>query len=241
MKAVLALALVLAAALPLPLLARAGLPAAHIETIGISAAPPDDPRADLTSNRQSCVRLDEGESRLLAVYSSDIPADRGISAFEVRLAFDPTLVTVTAVDYQQLLAQGPDSNLLDLGETESDDGEIILAAGDFSRVGIEPSGPSETGPGVLAAVEFTALETSGVSDISLPTAVVADDLNGIVPVDEQAGASIAVSADCPPGSEAPAAEAGDADDDAPWTEVGIVLAVTAAIVVGGLGLVFRLE
>lgn len=240
MRAVLFLALTLAAVAAIPSAAvLAGLPAAHIETIGISAAPQNDPRAGLTSDRQPCARLNEGESRELAVYTSDVPADRGISAFEVRLAFDPTLVTVTAVDYQQLLAQAADSNLLDLGETESDDGEIILAAGDFSRVGIEPSGPSETGPGVLAAVEFTALEASGVSDLSLPTAVVADDLNSIVEVDSQAGASIAVNTDCPPGSEAPAA--GDTDGDAPWTEVGIVLAVTAAVVVGGLAFVFRLD
>jgi hypothetical protein len=229
------------AALPPTAVTRAGLPADHIQIVGVSAGPARNPRADLTQDRIPCTRIEQGEKHTVSVYTSEIPADRGISAFEVRLTFDPSIVNVTAVDYQQLLSQAPESELLEFGETDSDSGQIILAAGDFGGLGIEPDGPSEVGPGALALVELTAVG-EGTSDLAIATAVGADDLNLILHARSLHAAAIAVNTDCPEGPSQPTTGAGgQGQDEAPWPEIGIVLAVTAAFVVGGLALVFRLD
>ena len=233
----LAAALALAAALvalPNPSAAQDGDP---IATIGIDTRPPADPRADLSGDPQTCVRVDEGETVDIAVFTSAVPDSRGISGFEFSLTFEPELVTVTATDPALLLAQAEGSDVLSIGEEESEDGELLVGVADFGPLGIEPEGASESGPGLLLGLTLTGGAVEGTGDLTIGNIIITDDANGVIPVDSNPSAVVAANADCPAAGASPTPQPSQDPEDGSGSTalvVGLSLAVLVAVAGGAL-------
>ena len=153
-------------------------------------------RVGVDSPREACARLDQGQTLTLDVFVDEIPAERGVSGFQFDLLFDPALV-VTSVDYGHLLAQAAGSAVTPFGETASADGSLRAAGVDFGPLGIEPAGPSEIGPGILARIAVAGQTGVGVGDLTLESITITTDAGEALSVDAALNAQVAVNTDCP--------------------------------------------
>ena len=160
-------------------------------------------RVGVDSPREACARLDQGQTLTLDVFVDEIPAERGVSGFQFDLLFDPALVAITSVDYGHLLAQAAGSAVTLFGETASADGSLRAAGVDFGPLGIEPAGPSEIGPGILARIALAGQTGVGVGDLTLESITITTDAGEALSVDAALNAQVAVNTDCP--SEGPVA------------------------------------
>ena len=102
---------------------QAGHSSNTIATIGIDMdVTGNEPstRVGVDTTLEACVRVDQGQTREIDVFVDRVPTDRGISGFEFDLLFDSSLVHVTSVDYNQLLAaSGPSTSHLRLPRARS--------------------------------------------------------------------------------------------------------------------------
>jgi hypothetical protein len=120
----------------------------------------------------------------------------GIIAFDLALAYDPSVVKVTAIDVDQLLGVKPNSFVTSLGDAMPDaDGSLHVSAADFGPTDGDISTISETTGGVLVRVAFEAVG-DGVSALALGDAALIDTRNDAHPVSEGAAARIAVGSAC---------------------------------------------
>ena len=96
-----------------------------------------------------------------------------IAGFQANLLYNPSVLKVTSVNYNFLLAT-TGASVLDLGNSAPDtDGDFLLAAAMFSFISVTGA----NGDGVLAQVSFQAVG-SGSSALDL-TSVKLSDANGI--------------------------------------------------------------
>ena len=107
----------------------------------------------VTTTRDTCNRVDNGQTLSIDIYEDQVASDRGASGFQLILNYDASKVRVTAVDYNELLSQASGSLVIPFGDTTSSDGTAGLSALDLGK-GIEPSGASEVGPGIWLALCF---------------------------------------------------------------------------------------
>jgi hypothetical protein len=210
-----------------------------IALVGIDTHAPSDPRADLSDAPQTCLRLDDGDTAEIAVFTSAVPDSRGISGFEFRLTFDPDLVTVSAVDPDLLLAQAEGSDVLPVGDTESEDGELLAGVADFGALGIEPEGASETGPGLLLGLTLSGGSASGLADLTINGVIITDDANAVIPVDATTNAQVAANQDCPGAPSATPEPSGEDDGGAGSTLLVVLIAVLVLLSVAGAALAYR--
>jgi hypothetical protein len=131
------------------------------------------------------------------VFVDEVPADRGIAGFQFEMSFSPSLVTVTASDFGQLLDQARRSDLFIPGDTTSSDGSYLAGVIDFGPEGIEPDGSSEIGPGVLVRISLTGQSGVGVGNLTLLTPFMQGDDNQAIPIGTVLNAKVAVNTDCP--------------------------------------------
>lgn len=217
-----------------------------IPLVGVTTAPPGDPRTDLSTSAETCARLDEDETLEIAVFTGPVPETRGISGFEFSLAFDPDLLQVTASDPMRLLAEADGSNVLSVGEEMADDGDILVGVADFGQpTGVEPDGTSETGPGLLLGLTLTNGSETGVSELALDGVIITDDANGVIPVDSTAKAEVAVNTDCP-GTTSPTPgptpePTQQADDGSGSEALAIAVAVVVLAAITTVGVTYRLR
>lgn len=151
----------------------------------------------------ACVRAEPGFSVSVDLVVDAVPEDRGVIGFQVTIEYDPSLLTLTAVDSEFLLAAKgtfePFEGLSDpLPDTDGDGRYTILVADLASRPPIENI---ESGKGVLARLTFTT-KGAGISPVApsfdppevYPSLI--DIQNATIGVDSTGTASIAVGQDC---------------------------------------------
>lgn len=166
-----------------------------ISTFGIDANSAGNGARTNVTTPDPCVRLNSGQAGTVDIFVSQVPSDRGISGYQFTLNFDASLVRVTAVDYNQLLAQAAGSTVVPFGETSSSDGSGALSEIDFGK-GIEPSGASEAGPGILARVTLTPTGDTGTSTLQLTAATLTDDSGNVIAVQSVVNAQVALNVNC---------------------------------------------
>ena len=156
-------------------------------------------RVGVETAREACIRVNQGQTRQIDVFVDEIPGDRGVSGFEFQMLFNPSLVTVTASNFSQLLDQANRSDLFvpPGADTTSSDGSYYTGLYDFGAEGIEPNGASEIGPGILVRITLTGQAGASVGDLVLQNVYVQDDLNQAVPVTAILQAKVAANTDCP--------------------------------------------
>jgi hypothetical protein len=147
----------------------------------------------------SCVSAEVGQPVTVDVVLPDsgIPVDRGISAYQYSMIYDPAIVWVQADDSNQLLAQAHGSSIIPLSDPKPDtNGVYVSWAVDFGPAGIEPEGSSETGPGVIARLTLLP-KSAGQTSLSLQDVVLLDDKTNPINVGSVTGASLYVGEPCP--------------------------------------------
>jgi hypothetical protein len=155
----------------------------------------------VATTRDTCNRVNNGQTLAIDIFEDQVASDRGLSGFQFVLNYDASKVHVTAVDYNQLLAQASGSTVIPFGDTTSSDGTAGLSALDFGK-GIEPSGASEVGPGVLARVTLQGQAGTGVSNLTLTGVTATDDAGNIISVTNVLNAQVAANANCSGGGTA---------------------------------------
>ena len=153
-----------------------------------------------------CASIEVGESIDVDVVTPEpgIPSERGLSGYQFRLFYDPEIVWVTADDQDQLLDQAAGSALIPLADPKPDKNGIYLSAAvDFGPTGIEPSGASETGPGVLGRLTLEA-RGPGLTPLVVTAVVLKDDDSDDIEVDSVQSGRLYVGEPCP-GFEPPKA------------------------------------
>ena len=158
-------------------------------------------RVGVDTPREPCTRVDQGQTFQMDVFVDEVPADRGIAGFQFEMSFSPSLVTVTASDFSQLLDQARRSDLLIPGDTSSSDGSYVPGVIDFGPEGIEPDGSSEIGPGILVRISLTGQSGVGFGNLTLLTPFMQGDDNQAIPIGTVLNARVAVNTDCPPDSD----------------------------------------
>ncbi|MEK7247867.1 MAG: hypothetical protein AAB092_05290 [Chloroflexota bacterium] len=147
----------------------------------------------------SCVSAEVGQqvSVDIALPDPGVPVDRGISAYQFSMIYDPDVVWVQADDHNQLLAQGHGSSIIQLSDPKPDTNGIYVSwAVDFGPAGIEPEGSSETGPGVIARLTLLP-RSAGQASLALREVLLLDDKSNPINVGSVSGASLYVGAPCP--------------------------------------------
>ncbi len=192
------LAALLALAAVAPLVASGAQPAPAATTvIAIDADPSgNDPRA--VGSIEGCVSASVGQPLLIDVVlpAPGVAADRGLSGFQFTLAYDPTIVWVGEEDNSMLLAQAQGSSLVPISDqTPNKTGEYLSLVVDFGREGIEPSGASETGPGVLSRITLLP-QKSGVSSLVVRDVILLDEASQDIAVEPAAAVTLSVGAPC---------------------------------------------
>lgn len=167
-------------------------------TIAINARPEGNgPRT--VGAVDSCVSAEVGHPLTIDVVlpAPGAPADRGISAFQFWLLYDPSIVWVQADDYKQLLNQAPGSKLIPIEDPKPDrNGTYASWAIDFGPEGIEPQGASETGQGVLTRLTLLPV-SAGHTALTLGDVLLLDDKSQPISVASNTGADLYVGAPCP--------------------------------------------
>lgn len=177
-------------------------------TVTISVQPKGNgPRS--VGDVDSCVSVEAGQPVTvdIALPASGVPVNRGISAYQFSMIYDPGVVWVQADDRNQLLAQAHGSNIIHLSDPKPDANGIYVSwSVDFGPAGIEPEGSSETGPGVIARLTLLP-RSAGKTSLSLLEVLLLDDKLNPINVESVSGASLYVGAPCPgdsPPAPAPA-------------------------------------
>lgn len=203
-------------------------PKTPISTVGIDTGTlGNTPRSLVGAGaRQSCTRINEGQELTVDVFVNEVPADRGLSGFQIGLQFDPTLIEVTAVDDDLLISQAEHSDYSSFGDTSSDDGSLTAAAVDFGQpYGPEAGGSSEIGPGIFARITVLAKSVAGVSPLQLTRIIITDDIGQVINVQNVLDGEVAVNVDC--GTSPPSVRA-DADCSG-TVNTGDVLRILASL------------
>jgi len=200
-----AAAALVALSLPASAPPAAGGPAS-IEVVAVDADPSGNgPRT--VGTVQECVSAAVGQPVEVDVVvpSPGVPSDRGISAYQFNLYYDPAIVWVTGEDNKLLLAQAAGSNLVTISDPKPDiNGVYVSWAVDFGPSGIEPGGSSEAGSGVVSRITLMPRK-SGHSSLTLQDVIVLDDSSKPIAVEAVRGASIYVGEPCPGPTAAPTA------------------------------------
>jgi cell division septation protein DedD len=137
----------------------------------------------------------------IVVTSPGIPADRGIAAYQFTILYDPAVVWIGADDSDMLLAQADGSNVIPITDPKPDSNGVYQSWGvDFGTPGIEPSGASETGPGVIARITLIP-QGNGVSPLTLSNVLLIDDSSERLSLESLRSASVYVGQPCPGQSE----------------------------------------
>lgn len=133
----------------------------------------------------------------IVIPSPGIPSDRGIVAFALHLEYDPAVVWVSADGAtEMLLAQAPGSSVLPIQDLKPDKNGLYMSwAVDFGASGIEPSGTSETGPGVVSRITLLP-QSVGASDLFLSGVDIRDDQGVEIVVNSIQSATIVVGGPC---------------------------------------------
>jgi hypothetical protein len=106
------------------------------------------------------------------------------------------MIWITDDDSNMLLAQAPGSNVIPIADPRPDRNGVYVSWGvDFGPSGIETSGSSETGPGVIARLTLLP-RSEGVSTLTLSDVLVIDDASERISLKSVQSATISVSQPC---------------------------------------------
>jgi hypothetical protein len=159
-----------------------------------------------------CRAVSTGEPFEIDVVIQDVS---DLAGFQADLIYETSagvsILTITEVDYDFLLATAPGAGVVDLGSDVPDsDGEFLLAVIVFSIV----RSVSVDGSGVLARLDVRA-DAPGVSELRLENVKLADASAEPIPVAAVNNASIAVGGLCTDSDPDPAPESPPATPSTP--------------------------
>jgi Cohesin domain len=197
-------------ALLLPLLSRSPAAAAGNATIGFDMQPGDAP-VSASGNSQSCISVSPGEEFNADVFVTNV---NSLTAWELRVDYDPSIVSLQSADYNFLLVQNG-GQIFPSEFVQEKPGRMFLAAADTSS--------RSSGSGVLARLHLKAL-SNGVSSLQITTSptyygprltgargATIGDVNGDGIFDGAVtGGSVAVGRSCAPSTPAPTPQPGQA-------------------------------
>jgi len=151
---------------------------------------------------ENCARMGSGGDVDVDVVVPDpgIPSDVGVKGWQFNLLYDPNVVRVSGHDPHMLLDQAEGSDLLVAisDQPPDSDGSFTSAGVDFSqRIGIEPDGAQETGPGVIARITLSAVG-DGATNLKLENLALVDADNHAVPIGKLQEAAVSVNQPCTP-------------------------------------------
>ena len=153
----------------------------------------------------TCLEIGSGASQVIDIVVGPIgiPATTPLKSFQFSLAYNASVVNVSAVNTSQLLNANAGSSVFGASEaTPGSDGSHTISALDISV------STGETGPGIIARVTLQAVGTgTGPLTLELGTGGAALFTSGptVIPITNVGSATIAVNS--------PGACAGDADGD----------------------------
>lgn len=179
-------------------------PAGSIALLAIDADPTGN-SARSVGTVEPCVSTSVGRPTQvdIVVPGSGVPADRGISAYQFSLLYDPGSIWITDDDSNMLLAQAAGSNVIAIADPRPDRNGVYVSWGvDFGPSGIEPGGSSETGPGVIARITLLP-QSEGSSTLTLSDVLAIDDASRRITLETIQSATIYVGSPCPAQSVAP--------------------------------------
>ena len=177
-------------------------------TIGIDMQPGDVP-ASSAGDSQGCVSVNPGDKFNADVFITNVAS---LTAWELRVDYDPSIVSLESADYNYLLVQSGGQIFPSAFEQEKP-GRMFLAAAETSS--------ADSGAGVLARLHMKAI-SSGASSLQITTnpsyygprltgarGVIVGDVNGDGIFDGAvSGGSVAVGRSCAPATAAPTPQPG---------------------------------
>lgn len=185
---------------------------ASVALVGIDADPSGNgPRTVGTIDERISACVGEPVNIDIVIPSPGVPAGRGIAGYDLTLLYDPAIVWTESdwINDSQLrrqnllLAQAPGSMLIPITDpTPNMFGSHRSLAVDFGPKGIEPSGASEQGPGVIDRITLLP-QSAGSSPLILADVILADDDSERMSIDAVQGARIVVGEPCPEPTQAP--------------------------------------
>jgi hypothetical protein len=136
----------------------------------------------------------------IVVPAPGVPTDRGISAYQFTVRYDPAVIWIGADDGKMLLAAAAGSNVISIADPKPDKNGVYESWGaDFGPSGIEPAGSSEAGPGVIAGITLLP-QREGASALTLTDVLVIDDASSRISLASFQYATINVGEPCSTGS-----------------------------------------
>jgi len=177
-----------------------------IQLVAMDADPAGNTATSL-GHLDPCVRAEPGSEVTVDLVVDSVPEDRPFLGFQIEVVYEPTVLEVTGVRYDYLLAANGSFQPFDgLSEPLPDaDGSFKVIIADLASV--PPAENMETGEGVLLRLAFTA-KTAGTSSVApgydppdvYPALI--DGTNSVIEVRTIAGIEVVVGEDCPPGQTA---------------------------------------
>lgn len=169
----------------------------------------DGNSATAIGNVDPCIEVTAGGNASLDVVVDAVPETDPMVLFEVHVFYDDASMSVTANNFEMLLAASPGSMLAPLSDsvpdTGVDDREQRQRSGRFVTTAFDLNRADESGPGVLARLTFTASQGGvdtppGVYPVGLQldilnTSIIAD-IQGEIPLTAVQSASITVDQRC---------------------------------------------
>ena len=216
-------------------------------SLGIDADPTGN-TATLLDSRQVCIAVDSGDS-----FDIDITVENvsDLSAWEVYLGYDASVIQVVDRDVQMFLTSAPGSNAFDLSESVPDNNDPFRIGA--ANISDPPEGVS--GSGVLARLTLQAVG-GGVTDLTVgpqptdagrPIGPTLTDVNGNQIADSDGDsmfdapildAIIAVDESCDTsGGVATAVLGGDDGGVAWWIFLAAAVGLVATAGIGGVAFI----
>lgn len=210
LRAAFLLAAGLLCALLVPLGSGSPAAAAGNSTIGFDMQTGDAPVSS-ASDSQSCVSVSAGDEFNADVFVTNVDS---LTAWELRVDYDPSIVSLESADYSYLLVQSG-GQIFPSEFVQEKPGRMFLAAAETSF--------PDSGSGVLARLRMKAL-SNGASSLQITTnpsyygprltgarGVAIGDVNGDGIFDGAVtGGSVAVGRSCAPSTPAPTPQPGQA-------------------------------
>lgn len=169
---------------------------------GVTVAVDTDPAGNTVRSVgaiDDCRSLAVGDSAVVDIVlpSPGVPPSSGLSAYQFSLLYDPALVSVTASAPGMLIDQASASNVIYLSDPLPDTNGIYVSwAVDFGPTAPEPSGASETGPGVLARLTLQG-RAAGTAELTLIEVQLIDSESNQIALSPNQNARLEIGATCP--------------------------------------------
>ncbi|HSP56537.1 MAG TPA: cohesin domain-containing protein [Dehalococcoidia bacterium] len=140
---------------------------------------------------EECREVNPGDTVIIDVTATNIPASTAMIAFAYTLHYDPAAISVTAVDLNFLLASAPGSSVLDAGDPLPDTNGTYIGTGADTG---DTNTTAESGSGVLERVTLQVAQGAapGAYALGLTESAHVDKQNNSHGPDHLVGARLAV-------------------------------------------------